>query len=413
MLPTVPLADKRVDDYAEAAGTEAVERLREAARPLRGARVLHVNSTAFGGGVAELLHAQLPLMQDLGLDMTWALIEGSDDYFFVTKSVHNALQGAEIPWTAHMRDVYWDRIRANAHELRDGFDFVFVHDPQPAALSTVLEEDGRLTGRWLWRCHIDLSAPFEPVWQFFEPIVDRYDAAIFTAVEYARPGLSHPVLAFIPPSIDPLSAKNIPLSDETTRKVLAGYGIDPDRPIVTQVSRFDPWKDPLGVIDAYRVARERVPGLQLVMAGSLAHDDPEGMRYLELTEQHRDGEPDIHLLTNLQEVGNVEVNAFQRAAEVVVQKSVREGFGLVVAEGMWKGRPVVGGDVTGIRLQIEDGVSGFLVDSVKACAERIVQLHDDPDLRKRLGAAARERVRERFLCLREIEDYLRLMARLA
>src|SRR5581483_7475710 len=183
----------------------------------------------------------------------------------------------------------WDRIRANAHELRDGFDFVFVHDPQPAALSTVLEEDGRLTGRWLWRCHIDL-----------------------------------------------LSAKNIPLSDETTRKVLAGYGIDPDRPIVTQVSRFDPWKDPLGVIDAYSVARERVPGLQLVMAGSLAHDDPEGMRYLELTEQHRDGEPDIHLLTNLQEVGNVEVNAFQRAAEVVVQKSVREGFGLVVAEGMWK-----------------------------------------------------------------------------
>ena len=413
MLPTVPLADKRVDDYAETAGTEAVERLREAARPFKGARVLHVNSTAFGGGVAELLHTQLPLLQDLGLDVTWAVVEGSDDYFFVTKNVHNALQGAEIPWTARMRDIYWDRIRANAHELRDGFDFVFVHDPQPAALRTVLEEGGRLTGRWLWRCHIDLSSPFEPVWEFFEPIVDGYDAAIFTAEEYARPGLTHPVLAFIPPSIDPLSTKNIPLSDETTAEVLTGYGIDPHRPIVTQVSRFDPWKDPLGVIDAYRKARERVPGLQLVMAGSLAHDDPEGMRYLELTDQHRDGDPDIHLLTNLQEVGNVEVNAFQRAAEIVVQKSVREGFGLVVAEGMWKRRPVVGGDVTGIRLQIEDGVSGYLVDSVDACAQRIVQLHEDGDLRDRLGAAARERVRERFLCLREIEDYLRLMARLA
>ncbi|HZP90498.1 MAG TPA: glycosyltransferase [Actinomycetota bacterium] len=413
MLPTVPLGDKRIDDYAEAAGTEAVERLREAARPLRGARVLHVNSTAFGGGVAELLHAQLPLVQDLGLDVTWALVEGSDDYFFVTKSIHNALQGAEGPWTARMRDIYWDRIRANAHELRDEFDFVFVHDPQPAALRSVLEEDGRLTGRWLWRCHIDLSTPFEPVWQFFEPIIDRYDAAIFTAEEYARPGLSHPVLAFIPPSIDPLSTKNIPLSDETIAEVLAGYGIDPHRPILTQVSRFDPWKDPIGVIDAYRLARGRVPGLQLIMAGSLAHDDPEGMRYLELTEQHRDGDPDIHLLTNLQEVGNVEVNAFQRAAEVVVQKSVREGFGLVVTEAMWKERPVVGGDVTGIRLQIEDGVSGFLVASVEACAERIVQLHDDPDLRERLGAASRERVRERFLCVREIEDSLRLMARLA
>src|SRR5581483_3762652 len=199
---------------------------------------------------------------------------------------------------------------------------------------------------------------------------------------------------------------------ETIAEVLAGYGIDPHRPILTQVSRFDPWKDPIGVIDAYRLARGRVPGLQLIMAGSLAHDDPEGMRYLELTEQHRDGDPDIHLLTNLQEVGNVEVNAFQRAAEVVVQKSVREGFGLVVTEAMWKERPVVGGDVTGIRLQIEDGVSGFLVASVEACAERIVQLHDDPDLRERLGAASRERVRERFLCVREIEDSLRLMARL-
>jgi trehalose synthase len=413
MLPTVPLVEKRVDEYADPAGPEAVERLREAAKPLMGARVLHLNSTAFGGGVAELLHTQLPLMNDLGLDVAWALVEGSDEYFHVTKSVHNALQGAPIEWTEQMRQVYWDRIRANARELTERFDFVFVHDPQPAAILSVLEDDGRRSGRWLWRCHIDLSAPFEPVWEFFEPIVDRFDAAIFTMEEFAQPGLHHPVPAFIPPSIDPLSPKNFPLADVTVRKVVSGYGIDLDRPIVAQVSRFDPWKDPLGVIDAYRLARERIPGVQLIMAGSLAADDPEGMHYLTLTEEHRDGDPDIHLLTNLQQVGNLEVNAFQRASAVIVQKSLREGFGLVVTEGMWKGKPVVGGDVGGIRLQIEDGRSGYLVDSVEACAERVVELLRDEELRHRLGAVGRERARERFLTPREVTDYLHLMSKVA
>jgi trehalose synthase len=413
MLTTVPLVDKRVDEYSDPAGPGAVDQLREAAKPLAGARVLHLNSTAFGGGVAELLHTQLPLMNDLGLDATWAIVEGSDDYFNVTKSVHNALQGAEIEWTEKMRQVYWERIRANARELTEPFDFVFVHDPQPAAILSVIEDGGSRSGRWLWRCHIDLSTPFEPVWEFFEPIVDRFDAAIFTMADFAQPGLQHPVLAFIPPSIDPLSAKNHPLADVTVREVLSGYDIDPDRPIIAQVSRFDPWKDPLGVIDAYRLARERIPGLQLIMAGSLAADDPEGMHYLSLTEEHRSGDPDIHLLTNLQQVGNVEVNAFQRASAAIVQKSIREGFGLVVAEGMWKGKPVVGGNVGGIRLQIEDGRTGYLVDSVEACAERIVELIADEDLRERLGAAGRERVRERFLTPREVTDYLRLMSKVA
>ncbi|MEW6058663.1 MAG: glycosyltransferase [Actinomycetota bacterium] len=413
MLPIVPLGDKRVDDYTEAAGPEAVERLRKAADPLAGARVLHVNSTAFGGGVAELLHTQLPLMDDLGLDVAWAVVEGSDEYFHVTKSVHNALQGAEIPWSGRMREIYWDRIRTNASRLTERFDFVFIHDPQPAAILSVIEDEGRRFGRWLWRCHIDLSTPFEPVWEFFEPLVDRFDAAIFTMEEYARPGLGRPVLAFIPPSIDPLSPKNSPVPDEAVRGVLSGYGIDPDRPIIAQVSRFDPWKDPLGVIDAYRLARHVVPGLQLIMAGSLASDDPEGMRYLDLTEEHRRGDPDIHLLTNLQQVGNLEINAFQRAAEAIVQKSIREGFGLVVAEGMWKRKPVVGGNVGGIRLQIEDGRSGYLVDSVETCARRIVELLRDADLRERLGAAGRERVRRRFLTPREVEDYLHLMSKLA
>jgi trehalose synthase len=409
MLPTVPLADKHVDEYVGPAGEEAVERLREAARPFVGASVLHVNSTAYGGGVAELLQSQLPLLKDLGIETTWALLEGSDDYFAVTKAVHNAMQGAEIPWTEEMREAYLERIRANAANFTEQYDYIFIHDPQPAALLPVLDEEDRRSGRWIWRCHIDLSAPFRPVWDFYEPIVNRYDAAVFTMEDFVQPGVT-PMLAFIPPSIDPLSTKNVEIADETVSEVLRTYGIDRDRPVVSQVSRFDPWKDPLGVIDAFRLARKEFQGLQLIMAGSMAHDDPEGMRYLDLTEEHRAGDPDIHLLTNVHNVGNLEINAFQRASTVIVQKSIREGFGLVVAEGMWKEKPVIGGNVGGIRLQIIDGETGFLVDSVEGCAERILLLLREPELCAAIGRAACERVRDRFLTLRELEDYLRLMA---
>ena len=413
MLPTVPVPEKHLDDYVETAGEEAVERLREAARPLAGARVYQLSSTAYGGGVAELLHTQVALLRDLGLDTTWAILDGSDDYFTVTKAVHNALQGAEVDWTPEMASTYWERIVANAAELPDDYDVYVIHDPQPAAVIRVLEEEGRRRGTWLWRCHIDLSTPHTPVWDFFEPIVNRYDAAVFTMEDFAQPGVSGPELAFIPPSIDPLSTKNCPVGDETIREVLASFGVYPERPIVSQVSRFDPWKDPIGVIDAYRLVREGYPGTQLVMIASLAHDDPEGLRYLDLTEEHRAGDPDVHLLTNLDGVGNLQVNAFQRASDVIVQKSTREGFGLVVAEGMWKDKPVVGGNVGGIRLQISEGETGYLVDSVETCAARVTDLLRDPDLGRRMGEAGRARVRERFLSLREIEDYLRLIARIS
>lgn len=413
MLPTVPVPPKRLDNYVEPAGEEAVERLREAARPFVGARVLHLNSTGFGGGVAELLHTQVALFQDLGIRTTWAVLEGSDDYFAVTKAIHNALQGAEVAWTPEMERTYRERIRANAAELTERFDFVFVHDPQPAAIIEALEEDGRRRGKWIWRCHLDLSTPFRPVWGFFEPIVSRFDAAIFTMERFAQSGMSGPVLAFISPSIDPLSTKNCPVDPTTIHEVLTRYGIDQRRPGVIQVSRFDPWKDPMGVIDAYRLVREEVPGAQLIMTGSMAHDDPEGMQLLDLTDQHRRNDPDIHLLTEMQGVGNLEVNALQRASDVVVQKSTREGFGLVVSEGMWKEKPVVGGNVGGIKLQIEDGRTGYLVDSIEGCARRVADLLQDPGLRTSMGRAGRERVRERFLSPRELDDHLRLMARVS
>jgi trehalose synthase len=413
MLPTVPVPPKRLDDYVEPAGEEAVERLREAARPFAGARLLHLNSTGFGGGVAELLHTQVALLHDLGILTTWAVLEGSDDYFAITKAIHNALQGAEVPWTREMERTYWERIRANAAELTDQFDFVFVHDPQPAAIIEVLEAEGRRRGKWLWRCHIDLSTPFRPVWEYFEPIISRFDAAIFTMERFAQPGIDGPALAFIPPSIDPLSTKNCPIDGSTIHEVLARYGIDQRRPIVTQISRFDPWKDPMGVIDAFRLVREEISSVQLIMTGSMAHDDPEGMQFLDLTDKYRRGDPDIHLLTEMQGVGNLEVNTLQRASDVIVQKSTREGFGLVVSEGMWKEKPVVGGNVGGITLQIEDGQSGYLVDSIQGCAERVAELLRNPEERASMGRAGRERVRERFLSPREIEDYLRLMTQVS
>jgi len=412
MLSTVPVTDaRRVDDYVEAAGAEAVSRLRAAAAPLAGSRLLNVSSTAFGGGVAELVPTQVALMRDLGIDARWKLFEGSGDFFAVTKAAHNGLQGGEVPWTTTMERTYLERIRANASEWSADFDFVLVHDPQPAALLTFVEDGSAHTGRWMWRCHIQLSQPQEAVWRFFAAHVARYDAVIFTAQEFVQPGITGRV-ALIPPSIDPLAPKNAPMDTNSARAIVRSFGVDTERPIVTQVSRFDPWKDPLGVIDAYRLVKRSVPTVQLVMIGSLAHDDPEGMHYLELTERHRGGDPDVHILTNLQDVGQVEVNAFQRASDVILQKSLREGFGLTASEAMWKERPVVAGAVGGLKLQVRDGTSGYLVDTVEDCADRTLELLHDPALRVRMGKAGREEVRRRFLSTREVEDHLNLMASL-
>ncbi|MEX1046020.1 MAG: glycosyltransferase [Actinomycetota bacterium] len=409
MLPTVPVSPIRLDDYIEPAGEDVVKRLRKAAEPFKGARVLHINSTAFGGGVSELLLTHLGLMRDLGIEANWQLIQGSEEFFAATKAAHNGLQGADIPWTAHMEQVYMERMRANAPDVDGSYDFYVIHDPQPLGLLEVIQEQRRREGKWIWRCHIDTSSPNPKIWDYFAPKVNLYDAVIFTMKDFEQPQVSVPKVAFISPTIDPLSMKNVYLDPDTSYAVLRHYGIDRHRPIATQVSRFDPWKDPLGVIDAYRIVKKEWPQLQLVLVGSLAHDDPQGWQYLEATEEYRRGDDDIHLLTNFEHVGNLEVNAFQRSSTVIVQKSLREGFGLVVSEGMWKKKVVVGGNVGGIRLQLSDGETGFLVDSVDECADRIGRVLSDPGLRYRIGNAALERVRGEFLSLRELEDYLTLM----
>lgn len=387
-----------------------MERLLDLARRLKGARILHINSTTFGGGVAEILYTLVPITKDLGLDVEWRVMECNAEFFAITKVIHNGLQGMPVPFTREMAEIYTAINANNARALDGNYDYVLVHDPQPAAMLSAV--DGTQAGKWVWRCHIDLTAADDTIWTFVKPFVERHDAAIFTMPEFAKPDLRMEKVAIIPPTIDPISPKNTPLDEGTMRGILLRHQVDPDRPIVTQVSRFDPWKDPIGVIDAFRIARERVPGIQLLMIASMATDDPEGWHYYEKASRYSAGDPDIRLLSNLEGIGNLEVNAFQTASQVVVQKSTREGFGLVVAEALWKERPVIGGDVGGIKLQILDGVNGYLVDSVEACAERLVYLLKNPELAGKMGAAGREHIRRNFLSPRELADYLTVFTEL-
>jgi trehalose synthase len=415
MLERVPLLEKELDHYSAVVGDDVIAAIREAAESLRGARVLHVSATAYGGGVAELLATHVPLLRSVGIESEWQVLHGSDEFFAITKQVHNALQGADIEWTPAMQRTYLERILDNALLLEDGWDFVVVHDPQPAALLHFLRDNpGFSSGRtrWIWRCHIDLTVANPTVWEFFRPFVELHDASVWTMAEFVPASLKMNHVEHLPPCIDPLSVKNLDLALPFCIELTRQYGIDTKRPIICQISRYDPWKDPVGVIDAFRLVREQVPDAQLILAGSMATDDPEGFRVWEETEAARAGDKDIHLLSNLHQVGSVQINAFQRIATVMVQKSLREGFGLTVSEALWKGRPVVGGRAGGIKLQIRDGQSGFLVDSVEDCARRIIDLLADPVGAEAMGSEGREHVRSQFLSTRELLDWLELLGSL-
>jgi trehalose synthase len=415
VLERVPLLAKDLDDYADVVEPGTIERVRALAEPLRGAKVLHVNATAYGGGVAELLSTHVPLLRSAGIDAEWQVISGSDEFFAITKTMHNALQGADVEWTPEMEREYCTRVLDNASRFDGDYDFVVIHDPQPAAMREFVRERGGDRGgaKWVWRCHIDLTDANPTVWEFLRPYVEQYDASVWTMPQFVPSSLRMDRVVHAPPCIDPLSVKNLDLARPFVDEICKSYGVRPDAPIVCQISRFDPWKDPVGVIEAFRTVRRHVPDAQLVLAGSMATDDPEGFHYWELSEAAAAGDPSIHMLSNIQQVGSVQVNAFQRAADVVVQKSLREGFGLTVSEALWKGRPVVGGACGGITLQIDDGVDGFLVDSVEDCAKRVLELLADPARADEMGAAGREHVRHSFLSTRELEDWLRLFGSLA
>jgi trehalose synthase len=404
VLTPVNVGHKSLADYSTLVSHGLMDEVRRLAEPLQGKRVAHVSATAFGGGVAEINYTLVPLMADAGLDVEWRIIRGADEFFNVTKAIHNGLQGDPRSLTPEEREIYFRYNEQNAQELAaDDYDVVIIHDPQPAAM---IESFPERRAKWIWRGHIDFSTPNPDVFDVLLPSLRKYDASVFHMREYAPKTDGLRLVAIWPPAIDPLMPKNMALSPEDSAYIVDQFGIDVDRPLITQVSRFDPWKDPLGVIDAYRIVKQRFPEIQLALVGSMAHDDPEGWEYYNRTVEHAAGDPDIYILSNMNNVGAVEVNAFQVHSNAIVQKSIREGFGLTVTEGLWKSRPLIAGRVGGIVAQVTDGETGWLVDSVEECAHAIVEVLRDAIEARTRALKGKEHVRRNFLTPRLLRDWL-------
>jgi trehalose synthase len=395
-----------LEQYAKVAGADVVEHLRQLAQALEGLHVVHVNSTRVGGGVAEILHKMVPLMQELGIQTTWEVIEGESTFYQCTKNFHNAIQGNQVSIPESQMKAYEGTNAKTAELLRDGLqdaDIVLVHDPQPAALINHFPDR---KGKWVWRCHIDASRPYRPVWKYLRDFVSQYNATIFSLAAFAQ-RLPHPVY-LIAPSIDPLHEKNVELDDLEIQEAYKRFQIDPERPLILQVSRYDRFKDPVGVIQAYKLAKEFIPPLQLVLAGGEATDDPEGEAVVKEVRTAAEDDPDIRVLL-LPGDAHRTINALQRAADIVLQKSLKEGFGLTVTEAMWKEKPVIGGDTGGIRIQVTNHHTGFLVNTPEGAALRIRYLLHNKDKLLEMGLKAKEFVRENFLITRHLREYLTLI----
>jgi len=386
----------QLDDYEPIIGEESVERIYKKAEPIRDLHVAHVNSTYYGGGVAEMLSSITLLMNSIGIKTGWRAIQGSPDYFSITKKMHNALQGKSINLTDMKKRIYEQVVHQNAVRNHLDHDVVIIHDPQPLPMI----EHYRKRGPWIWRCHVDLSAPHQGLWTYLEQFIEQYDAVVFSLEEY-RQALKTPQL-FFTPALDPFSITNRELSEEEIEERLDHYNIPTDLPIIAQISRFDRWKDPEGVIKAFEQARNEVDAT-LVLLGNVATDDPEGS---EVYESLLECQEERIIICSCQD--SALVNALQRKAAVVVQKSLREGFGLTVAEAMWKGTPVIGGKAGGICKQIDDGENGFLVSSIEETAQRMVKLVKDEELRRQMGERAREKVKRNLLLTHYVEKYLDL-----
>jgi trehalose synthase len=385
-------------DYRAIVGPEIIDELKVAADQIKHRRLQHINSTLVGGGVAELLDRMVPLFRELGVETSWDVIKGEATFFEVTKAFHNALHGGTETITEAMLETYRETTAQNLQSVAITGDVVVVHDPQPAGLIEQRGDDRR----WIWRCHIDVSTPDPKVWGFLKSYVDRYDSSVFSMPEFSQQ-LQIPQF-MITPSIDPLSDKNRELPQETIERTLEQYGLDPERPILTQISRFDRLKDPVGVIKAYRLVKRR-HDCQLVLAGGAADDDPEGAEVLKEVNEAADGDADIHVVA-LPPHSDIEINALVRGSTIVLQKSIKEGFGLTVTEALWKRKAVIAGAVGGIKLQILNGITGFLVHSSEGAANRAIELLGDPELRQRLGTNGYLHAKENFLTTRHIRDYL-------
>lgn len=409
-LERIDCPPKHLDDYVSIV-PNIIDQIRAAAKPLRGLKITHLNATSLGGGVAEILRSLVPLQKDIGLVPSWYTIPPKEEFFEVTKKIHNLMQGKEGNLTAKEKKIYLDHNRLIAQLLEKiETDVLAIHDPQPAAaLHYIKVRNHKLA---VWRSHIDTSHPNKKVWNFLTPFLDPFDHFVFTLPEYTnRRFPPKGKVSFITPVIDPLSPKNLLIDKTEARIYLERFGIDIGRPLVSQISRYDPWKDPEGVVDAYRLAKKKFPKLQLALVAQMTTDDPEGVRLYEQLKRYVEGEDGIFLLVNLPK-NDEAVNAFQTGSDIILQKSIREGFGLTVTEAMWKKMPVIGGNVGGIKLQIKDGVNGFLVDSAEEAAEKIVYLLDNPGVREKVGRAAHESVKKKYLTPHKILNYLKLFRKL-
>ncbi|MFH1335367.1 MAG: glycosyltransferase [Candidatus Zixiibacteriota bacterium] len=389
----------KLEEYDSIAGKQVIDELYLLAEKLQGKTILNINSTAVGGGVAEILNRMMPLMKDLGVDFRWDLIRGDEKFFVITKKFHNALHGVDVAISDEEISYFLVVNQQNASELSISGDIIFIHDPQPIAL---IEKKSELGNKWLWRCHIDFSKPIPSIWNFLRPYIERYDSAVFSAPAFARQLLTKQVL--VSPSIDPLSDKNKDLPEEFIDKIFDKFGVDRSRPVVTQISRFDYLKDPLGVIRAFKMAKKYVD-CQLILAGGGATDDPEGMNILKAVKNEAESDPDIFVLF-LPPGSDLEINALQRGSTIVLQKSLKEGFGLTVAEALWKSKPVIASAVGGIPLQITHKFSGILAHSIEGTAYWIKQLIHEPEYARRLGVNGREHIKDNYLITRHIQDYL-------
>ncbi|MBN2091357.1 glycosyltransferase [candidate division KSB1 bacterium] len=396
-------------EYAKITGDNVIEQLFQLSKPLQGKKVVHVNSTRSGGGVAEILNKLVPLMNDLGIDTSWEIISGEPSFYQCTKSIHNALQGNPVEISDNLLKIYEETNRSNLDASRDVLreaDIVIIHDPQPAPYLSYCPER---KGKWVWRCHIDVSRPHRPLWKYIRNFVSGYDASIFSLANFSQ-RLSHRQY-LIPPSIDPLSDKNVDLKKKEINEIYKKFAIDPERPIISQISRYDRFKDPIGVIRAYRLAHKFVPDLQLILAGGGAGDDPEGETVLNEVYAAAGKNDNIHILL-LPSDAHRTINAIQRVSKIVLQKSIKEGFGLTVTEAMWKSKPVIGGNVGGIRLQVINHHTGFLVETPEGAALRIRYLFYNFAKMKEMGKKAHQFVLDNFLITRHLRDYLTLFVTL-
>lgn len=391
-----------IEAYRPIVGTQLIDELYRIADHINGRTIQHINSTPVGGGVAEILHRLVPLTNELGVNATWDVIKGSEEFFNVTKAFHNALHGSDDEITDEMFEIFRETTRDNLATMNLYGDVIMIHDPQPAGLIAKKKEIGK---KWAWRCHIDVSHPNRKLWEFLREYVLQYQASVFSMPDFSQ---QLPIPQYlIPPSIDPLADKNKDLEQSFIDSVLEKYGIDPERPLITQISRYDRLKDPVGVIEAYRIVKKRYD-VQLVLAGGGASDDPEGAAVLQEVQEMAEGDPDAKILL-LPAYSDKEINALQQASTVVLQKSIKEGFGLTVTEAMWKKKPVIGGATGGIRKQIIDGVTGFLVHTVEGTARRIIEILNNPKQAEELARNGFEHVRNNFLLTRHLKDYLLVM----